>query len=87
MKSNSNNTQRFSKENSPFRKAGFVTDQLDNILSEEVSALSEVNNAYGSKTDNKTTNLTVQGTIIPFKNTNPNDEDSEQDTTKRVLST
>ncbi|KAF6063912.1 hypothetical protein FOB64_005507 [Candida albicans] len=70
---------------SPFRKAGFVTDQLDDILSEEVSALSEVNNAYGSKTDNKTTNLTVQGTIIPFKNTNPNDEDSEQDTTKEGI--
>ena len=85
LKSNSNNTQRFSKENSPFRKAGFVTDQLDDILSEEVSALSEVNNAYGSKTDNKTTNLTVQGTIIPFKNTNPNDEDSEQDTTKEGI--
>lgn len=85
LKSNSNNTQRFSKENSPFRKAGFVTDQLDDILSEEVSALSEVNNAYGSKTDNKTTNLTVQGTIIPFKNTNPNDEDSEQDATKEGI--
>lgn len=85
LKSNSNNTQRFSKENSPFRKAGFVTDQLDDILSEEVSALSEVNNAYGSKTDNKTTNFTVQGTIIPIKIDKPSDEDNEEDTSREGI--
>ncbi|RCK67535.1 hypothetical protein Cantr_02566 [Candida viswanathii] len=64
LKTNSSSSKKFSRENSPFKRADFVTERLDDKLSEEVSAISEVNNAYGSKTNNTITNFTAQGTIL-----------------------
>ncbi|RCK55317.1 hypothetical protein Cantr_04516 [Candida viswanathii] len=73
LKTNSSSSKKFSRENSPFKRADFVTERLDDKLSEEVSALSEVNNAYGSKTNNTITNFTAQGTILSISEGAPDD--------------
>ncbi|EER35140.1 conserved hypothetical protein [Candida tropicalis MYA-3404] len=91
LKTNSNSSKRFTRENSPFRRADFVTERLDDKLSEEVSALSQVNNAYGSKTNNTITSFTAQGTILPLKEDSPEEynaipENQDEENPRKVSS-
>ncbi|KAL6449868.1 hypothetical protein SBY92_002341 [Candida maltosa Xu316] len=82
LKTNAVGSKKFSRENSPFRRANFATERMDDKLSEEVSALSAVNNAFGSKTNNTITNFTAQGTIIPLKESSPTTSSSVSEPTE-----
>lgn len=56
---------QFSKENSPFRRAGMIADKFDEKVSDERCALSAVNNAFSTSINSEISDFNVQGTILP----------------------